>query len=237
MGAVLLLGCSTISVRAQAPGSAAPDTTPGLELGTGFVIGRDGAVLTTAHEVEGCRSVSVLARDAQPVAARDVASDRQADLAVIHAPLAHPLAPLPLRTETEITVGETLFLLGYPLQRPLRLMRSSFFASLASGVGGINGDPSVFRLPFVVLPGMSGAAVLDGGGRVVGMVKTHLIETLPNNGPALGGESFATSGSVIASFVAARNIPAERGAGSQTLSAPEIAVRAIASSVIVLCQR
>jgi serine protease Do len=232
--ALFLLVSAIAPTRAQIPG---PDSE-NVEIGTAFAVASDGTFLTTAHELDGCRSVKLLVRNMVPVEAKTVAYDMRPDLALIHATLSRPLPALALRSASDPEVGESVFLLGYPLQQPLHLLHSSFFMTLVSGIDGIGGDPDVFRLPIVVLPGMSGSAVLDAGGLVTGMVRTHLVQSAPNNGPTFGGESFVTSSRAIAGFLRANNVRVEAsdhdGAG---LPPTEVAAKASASSAAIICRK
>jgi hypothetical protein len=72
-------------------------------------------------------------------------------------------------------------------------------------------------------------------GSVIGVVKTHLIETAPNHGPTLGGESFAVTGPTVATFLAGD--AAGRSENGASLPAAEIAARAVASTVMIICQK
>ncbi len=205
-------------------------------MGTGFIVSSDGAIVTTAHEVDGCRSVTVAPSEAPPVETTEISIDRSVDLALIKTKLSRPIRPLPLRNDPAPRVGEPVYLLGYPLQRVLLSGNPSFFATVVAGMGGVRGDPQVFRLPILVLPGMSGAPVLDARGRVIGIVKTHLIQTMPNNGPTLGGESFAILGTMLAKFGLENNSSQEPG-NEPAMSSVEIAARALAGTVLLTCHR
>jgi S1-C subfamily serine protease len=231
IAAVMLMSVGVAS--AQRPPPAMPD----LDISTAFAIGSDGTFLTTAHGVDGCSSVDLLSRDMPPVEATVTARDKRVDLALVHATLAHPLPVLPLRRDNDLAIGEPIFLLGYPLLQPLRVTNSSFFTTVVSGVEGLGGDPGVFRLPIVVLPGMSGSAALDASGRIVGVVRTHLVQTAPNNGPTLGGESFVTTGRAISDFLSTHNGSAKADDEARALSPTEVAAKAAASSVAIACHK
>ena len=145
-------------------------------------------MLTTAHDVNACTSVAVQFPNGPPVVVGTVRADRQIDLAVLTVETPATAPVLPIRGE-DASLGETYAIVGYPLQPVLRPVHPTFITGAVAGSGGPGGDPLVFRLPVVVLPGTSGAAVLDGKGRVIGLVKAHIVQTAPNNGPALGGEA------------------------------------------------
>jgi S1-C subfamily serine protease len=233
VAASLLLASTVATAWAQ----VTPSEWEDVEIGTAFAIASNGTFLATAHELEGCRSVKLLMHDMAPVEAMDITRDRQADLALLHAALSHPVPALSLRASDNPTVGESLFLLGYPLQQPLHLLHASFVTTIVGGVGGIGGDPDVFRLPIVVLPGMSGSAALDAGGHVTGIVRTHLIQSAPNNGPAIGGQSFVTSARRIEIFLRSFNFRVESMKEEHNLSPTELAAKALASSAATICRK
>lgn len=224
----LLLATAAGNLAAQQPAPVR------MTIGTGFVAGK-GGITTNAHVVDGCRSVELKQSDAPPVHASQIRIDRALDLAVVDIALPRPAPALPLRHDPP-RLGEPAYLLGFPLQRSLLPGQPSFYATTVSGLGGLRGDPQVFRLQALALPGMSGAPVLDASGRVIGVVKTHLIETAPNHGPTLGGESFAVIGPAVAKFVldAPASGQSENGA---SLSSTEIAARAVSSTVMITCQK
>lgn len=215
-------------------GSAAQDDR--LSMGTGFIVSSDGAIITAAHGVDGCRSLTVAPSGAPPVETTEINVDKSVDLALLKTKLSGPIHPLPLRNDPAPRVGEPVYLLGYPLQRPLLPGHPSFFEAVVAGMGGLRGDPQVFRLSILVLPGMSGAPVLDARGRVIGIIKTHLIETLPNGGPTVGGESFAILGTMLAKF--GLESGSLRGSGNEPIMPPvEIAARALAGTVLITCHK
>src|SRR4051812_16752797 len=126
--ALLLFVSAIATVQAQV---ASPELE-GVEIGTAFAVAPDGTFLTTAHELDGCRSVKLLLHNMTPVDAKNVARDTRSDLALVHAMLPHSVTALPFRLASDPEVGESLFMLGYPLQQPLHLLHSSFFATLVS---------------------------------------------------------------------------------------------------------
>src|SRR3954447_740257 len=97
--------------------------------GSGFVVSRDGTILTNAHvitnagatsgTVRGAESVYVEFADHDRVPARIVGWDVFDDVGVLRvAPSAHALVPVPLGRSAAVVVGEPIAAIGSPLGNP-----------------------------------------------------------------------------------------------------------------------
>src|SRR5687768_13005338 len=100
--------------------------TGGVGQGSGFVVSRDGYVLTNAHvvttageadpsEVTGAAEVYAEFRDGDTARARIAGWDLFADVAVLKVdPRVHGLAPIPLGDSSRVVVGEPVAAIGSP---------------------------------------------------------------------------------------------------------------------------
>ncbi len=91
----------------------------GKGLGTGFIINKDGTILTNNHVVaEGgneAQSISVKLSDGKELPARVVGRDQPTDIAVIHIePKGLTLQPLPLGDSDAMEVGDWVVAIGNP---------------------------------------------------------------------------------------------------------------------------
>ena len=204
-------------------------------IATGFVVDDRGSIVTAAHEVDGCPSLAVLAASGGPQPVSRVVFDRAGDLALITSVASTSLRPLAIGDGEAIALGDPIYILGFPLQRILQLQHPTFMASLVAGFGGPNGDSEVFRLPFAILPGASGAAALNAQGQVVGVVRSHVIQTAPNGNITIGGETYVTKGQRLVTFLRDQGLKVVGEDNPKTLSQRDIAERAVHASVIVLC--
>jgi S1-C subfamily serine protease len=142
--------------------------------GTAFSVSDAGVWITARHVVGGCSRAAVLVTPRRGVTARVVA-DRSSDLAVLITEGGS--APLPLAAKAQLTSGQWAFHPGYPRGQagevasrylgPYRLRRpgreETAQPTLAwAEVGRTDGLKGS-------LAGLSGAPVLDGAGRVVGV--------------------------------------------------------------------
>ena len=142
--------------------------------GTGFLIDRDGTLVTNAHVVDGARTVEVrFDDDAETVSARVVGTDVSTDLAVLEvAREAVPsgVEPLTFAASADVEVGDTAIAIGYPLG-----LDRTATAGIVSGVGREIEAPNGFSIDDVIQtdapinPGNSGGPLLDAAGRVIGV--------------------------------------------------------------------
>ena len=101
---------STSSVRLNsAPGSSL------VGFGAGFILDREGTVLTNAHVVAGTATITATLYDGQRVTAEVVGIDPETDVAVVKlAPVKGLLATVRLGDSDQIKVGQKVLVVGSP---------------------------------------------------------------------------------------------------------------------------
>lgn len=151
------------------------ETAPGEEppalafdmAGSGFVVSRDGWLLTNAHVVNACTTVLVGKRD---VVTRTIV-DHENDLALIKVDRAIGV-PLEISTEKP-RLGEDILALGFPLRSILADSLNVTRGNISSLLGLMN-DERYLQISAPVQPGNSGGPLVDLAGRVVGVVTAKL---------------------------------------------------------------
>ena len=153
--------------------------------GSGFVVDRDGAILTNAHvitnvaelepgsgRVRGAGAVYVEFSDGERVPAKIVGWDLFSDVGVIRVkPEAHALAPVPLGESRDVVVGEPVAAIGSPFGKQTSLSVGVVSAtgrsidSLTSGFTVAN----AIQVDAPINRGNSGGPLFDGDGRVIGI--------------------------------------------------------------------
>ncbi len=83
-------------------------------LGSGFVIDRNGVVVTNAHVIEGASRVTVTLLDGRELEADVLGSDRDADIAVLKVKKGSGLPAIPLGRSSDLMIGETVIAIGNP---------------------------------------------------------------------------------------------------------------------------
>jgi serine protease Do len=162
--------------RPQGPGSPRipnqPPSSVQVASGSGFVLDKEGHIVTNDHVVEGASQVEVTFLDGTTVHAKVVGQDPNSDLAVIQVDVKSSLLqPVELGDSSALTVGEEVFAIGNPFGQ-LWTMTSG----IVSAVGRtIQSGTSSYSIPEVVQtdasinPGNSGGPLLDSQGRVIGV--------------------------------------------------------------------
>ncbi|HVR30373.1 MAG TPA: DegQ family serine endoprotease [Thermoanaerobaculia bacterium] len=144
-----------------------PQPFPPQGLGSGFMVSKDGYILTNAHVVDGADQITVRTTDERELRARLVGSDPQTDLAVLKVENGG-LAPLPLGDSDTLRVGQWVVAAGTPFG-----LSSSITAGIVSATGRSNlriADYENFiQTDAAINPGNSGGPLLDLDGKVVGI--------------------------------------------------------------------
>jgi S1-C subfamily serine protease len=131
--------------------------------GSGFLVSRDGYVLTNHHVVGGAKYVKLKWSTGEETLGEVIRSDRRRDVALIKTD-AKDRAPLALRTGSA-QPGDPVFAIGTPLDDKLQ-------NTLTKGI--VSANRVYDGLPFIqsdvaVTHGNSGGPLLDEQGRVLGL--------------------------------------------------------------------
>ena len=167
-----------VLVEARRPGTplsfGRPSREDGVATGTGFLVDGSGHIVTNDHVAAGGRVVTVQAGPrTRRVRARIVGRDPSTDLALLRVdPREAPeLAPLPLGDSDDVHVGDAAIAVGNPygLQRTLTVGVVSAIDRSIDAPDGFPIDGAV-QTDAAINPGNSGGPLLDGSGRVIGVL-------------------------------------------------------------------
>ena len=133
-------------------------------VGSGFIIGADGYLLTNHHVVEGADEIYVTLTDKREFKGRLIGSDRRTDVALVKIDSAG-LPSLKIGDPSRLRVGEWVVAIGSPFG-----LDNTVTAGIVSAKGRDTGD----YLPFIqtdvaVNPGNSGGPLINLRGEVVGI--------------------------------------------------------------------
>ncbi len=141
--------------------------------GSGFVVSRDGYILTNAHVVDGAKELTVRLLDRREYKARLVGTDAATDVAVLKID-AENLTPAPLGDSDAARVGEWVLAVGNPLGENLTFTVTSGIISAKGRSLNLPGrsDRSIqdfIQTDAAINPGNSGGPLVSVRGDVVGM--------------------------------------------------------------------
>jgi S1-C subfamily serine protease len=148
-----------------------PSEQRGEATGSGFVIDRNGTIITNAHVIDGATKVTVQFANDKTVGARIVGRDVSTDLAVLSVdPSGLDLHPLALGDSGTIQVGDPTIAIGNPfgLERTLTTGVVSAIQRRIQAPNGFTID-GVIQTDAAINPGNSGGPLLDAAGRVIGI--------------------------------------------------------------------
>jgi 2-alkenal reductase len=141
-------------------------------IGSGFVIDKQGHIVTNNHVAEALPELLVTLADEHTVPAEVVGTDAGSDLAVLRIDVpAEQLVPAELGNSTELKVGQRAIAIG----NPFGLERTVTTGVISSLGRTLDRDDSDFQLAEVIQtdaainPGNSGGPLLDSQGRVIGV--------------------------------------------------------------------
>jgi serine protease Do len=145
-----------------------PRTTQGL--GSGFIISKDGYILTNSHVVEGAEEIQVyLSSRQEPYAAKIIGADSDLDLAVLKINAGSNLPMLKLGDSNKVKVGNWVIAIGNPY---------GLDHTVTVGVISAKGRPvaiegrefkDLIQTDASINPGNSGGPLLNLQGEVVGI--------------------------------------------------------------------
>jgi putative serine protease PepD len=146
-----------------------PDS--GGAAGTGFVISRDGVIVTNNHVVEGARKIQAVFSDGTTRDATVLGRNAPSDLAVVKVD-ATDLPTIELGDSDQVQVGDDVVAIGnaLALQGGLTVTRG-IISGLHREVGTNTGSAleDVLQTDAAINPGNSGGPLVDSKGRVIGI--------------------------------------------------------------------
>jgi len=137
--------------------------------GSGFVIDKDGHILTNYHVVADARQVEVTLHNRKKYRAEIVGTDRSHDLAVIQIK-ATDLVPLTLGDSRNLQVGQKVYAIGNPFGLAGTLTRGivSSIRPVQEPNNGATIDEAI-QTDAAINPGNSGGPLLNWHGDVIGI--------------------------------------------------------------------
>ncbi len=152
--------------------------------GSGFVIDRDGHILTNYHVVENARQVEVTLANRKKYKAEVIGVDPSHDLAVIHI-TATNLSPATLGDSGGLVVGQKVFAIGNPFGLNGTMTRG--IISSLRPIRGVDGTPidDAIQTDAAINPGNSGGPLLNSRGDVIG-INTQIATGGANQSAGIG---------------------------------------------------
>jgi putative serine protease PepD len=140
-------------------------------LGSGFVLSKEGFILTNDHVVAGAESVRVSFSNNDSLAARIVGSDPSTDVAVLKVDAkSRAFRPLPIGNSDAVSIGDAVVALGNPFGYT-RTVTSGIVSALQRRLQTPNAQviDHIIQTDAAINPGNSGGPLIDASGAVIGI--------------------------------------------------------------------
>jgi S1-C subfamily serine protease len=169
-------GVAFIEARGVTSDQNSPFGLPqeGDATGSGFVVDKQGDILTNAHVVEGADSVQVsFDESGTSVPAEVKGVDTSSDLAVLKvdsSKVKGGVTPIPLGDSSKAEVGDPVIAIGNPFGYS-RTVTQGIVSAVQRQIQAPNGFTisNVIQTDAPINPGNSGGPLLDGNGRAIGI--------------------------------------------------------------------
>jgi S1-C subfamily serine protease len=168
--------------------------------GSGFILDKQGHILTNNHVIDNAQRVEVTLYDKHKYKATVVGVDKGHDLALLQISNAPDLQPATLAESQGLTVGQRVYAIGNPFGLSGTMTRG--IISAIRSIRGEEGSPieDAIQTDAAVNPGNSGGPLLNSKGEVIG-ITTMIASGGANQSAGIG---FAipvnTAKAVIADF-------------------------------------
>jgi len=135
--------------------------------GSGFIIAKDGYIMTNNHVVGGADKITVKLEDGREFKAKIIGTDPHSDVAIIKID-AKNLPVLPLGDSDSLEVGEWVIAVGNPFGLSHTLTAGIVSAKGRSSIG-LEDYENFIQTDAAINPGNSGGPLVDLEGKAVGM--------------------------------------------------------------------
>jgi 2-alkenal reductase len=174
--------------------------------GSGFVIDKEGHIVTNQHVVIGSDSIEVAFPSGYRVWATVVGLDPDSDLAVLKVEVpTEILLPLTLGDSSLVQVGESVVAIGNPFGLS-GTMTSGIISAIgrtmeserAAPTGGLFSSGAIIQTDAAINPGNSGGPLLNLNGEVIGVNRAIRTDNFTNTGdPTNSGVGFAIPVNIV----------------------------------------
>ncbi len=136
--------------------------------GSGFILSREGLILTNNHVIDNAQRVQVTLYDKHQYKATVMGVDRQHDLALLKID-APNLVAATLSDSTGLVVGQRVYAIGNPFGLSGTMTRGIISAIRSIGVQSGSPIEDAIQTDAAVNPGNSGGPLLNSRGEVIGI--------------------------------------------------------------------
>jgi len=181
-------------------------TAFGIGSGSGFVIDKEGHIVTNYHVVEGADEIQISFTSGLKTRAEVIGTDTDSDLAVLQVDVPEDeLIPVPLGDSDLLRVGQIVVAIGNPFGLN-STMTTGIISSIGRTLDSLNISSSgqafaagdIIQTDAAINPGNSGGPLLNLNGEVIGVNRAiRTFNTNENSEPVNSGIGFAVSINIV----------------------------------------
>lgn len=215
-------GPRVVDNRPDSPDKPKPGAgEEGASYGSGMVFTKDGHLFTNNHVVDGAKSCFVVVyengKETKRLPATVVTKDKKLDLAILKVagwtpPAGSPATPPPLAPTSAAKMGDSIFVLGYPLPGTLS-SNVKFTKGDISDLTGADNNANELQHTAPIQPGNSGGPTCLADGRVIGVVVSSLNAgyAMATTGALPQGVNFSVKSDCLLKMAAQAKVKVEAG--------------------------
>jgi len=136
--------------------------------GSGFIISKDGLIMTNSHVVRGADEISVRLQDGREFTATDVRTDEFADVAVMRIKTDESLPALKLGDDAEMEIGDWVMAFGSPFGLD-QTVTQGIISAKSRGLKNLPTRQEFLQTDAAINPGNSGGPLVNMKGEVIGI--------------------------------------------------------------------
>jgi serine protease Do len=153
----------------QQGGQGQPHEEHAISAGSGFIIDKDGLIVTNNHVIDGSKKITVKLPDGRSFDAKVIGTDPATDIALLKVKADKPLPTVEFGNDRQLRVGDWVVAVGNPYG-----LSNSVTAGIVSSIGrdlGGNEQPytDFIQIDAPINRGNSGGPTFDLRGQVIGM--------------------------------------------------------------------
>jgi len=138
--------------------------------GTGFIITRDGYILTCYHVIKDANEIKI-STGGNIYSAKLIRKDANNDLALLK--INGSFQAIAFSSKRSARMGQEVFTIGYP-NPSLQGVSAKFTKGTINSLTGFQDDLRLYQVSVPVQPGNSGGALVDNNGNILGVIMAML---------------------------------------------------------------
>lgn len=175
----------TVQVSTGVTNNYSNSTQQGI--GTGFIVSKDGNIVTNYHVIEGASKVSVIFNNGKEVSAKVIAVNEKDDLAILDVDDSVEMPGIAKLAENDnLNAGQEIITIGNPLGKEFSGTVTKGIISSTSRTVSMNGEQKEFiQIDAAINPGNSGGPLINLKGEIIG------VNTAKKSGENIEGMGFS----------------------------------------------